>query len=139
MGVPEQQFISEYQHLLVEKKMTNGITMHWSNPKFMTFLYASYFSDSSKKNSSATVRKPRKKSVRKVNFEDIQANRDAIGKKSEDFAIEWEKNRLIGLGLQEFVEKIEDRRDFPSYGYDFLSYSASERERHIEVKSVGQD
>ncbi|MBZ0098915.1 MAG: DUF3883 domain-containing protein [Taibaiella sp.] len=76
---------------------------------------------------------------RKVNFEDITANRDAIGKASEEFAIEWEKNRLIGLGYHELVTKIEDRRDIPSYGYDYLSFSAPGHERYIEVKSVGLD
>jgi hypothetical protein len=87
----------------------------------------------------ATFKKPRKKGKRKVNFEDIAAKRDAIGKASEEYAIEWEKNRLIGLGYQELAAKIEDRRDIPSFGYDYLSFSAPGHERYIEVKSVGRD
>jgi len=139
MGISEQQFVSEYQHLLVEKKLANKITKDWSNPKFMSFLYAKFIRGDLNTSPSATVKKPRKKSRRRVNFEDIAANRDAIGKASEEFAIEWEKNRLIGLGYQELAAKIEDRRDIPSYGYDYLSFSAPGHERYIEVKSVGRD
>lgn len=139
IGISEQQFVSEYQHLLVEKKLANKITKDWSNPKFMSFLYAKFIRGDLNISPSATVKKPRKKSRRRVNFEDIAANRDAIGKASEEFAIEWEKNRLIGLGYQELAAKIEDRRNIPSYGYDYLSFSAPGHERYIEVKSVGRD
>ncbi len=139
MGISEQQFVSEYQHLLVEKKLTNKITKEWSNPKFMSFLYAKFIRGDLNTSLSAKVKKPRKKTRRRVNFEDIAANRDAIGKASEEFAIEWEKNRLIGLGYQELAAKIEDRRNIPSYGYDYLSFSAPGQERYIEVKSVGRD
>lgn len=139
MGISEQQFVSEYQHLLLEKKLANKITKDWSNPKFMSFLYAKFIRDDLDTPPLATVKKPQKNARRRVNFEDISANRDAIGKASEEFAIEWEKNRLIGLGYQELAAKIEDRRDIPSYGYDYLSYSAPGHERYIEVKSVGRD
>lgn len=139
LGISEQQFVSEYQHLLVEKKLANEITKNWSNPKFMSFLYTKFNRDDLNTPPSATVKKPRKKARRRVNFEEITANRDAIGKASEEFAIEWEKNRLIGLGYKELAAKIEDRRDIPSYGYDYLSFSAPGHERYIEVKSVGRD
>lgn len=139
MEIPEQQFVSEYQHLLVQKKFANKITKDWSNPKFMSFLYAKFIRGDLNTPPSAIVKKPRKNARRRVNFEDISANRDAIGKASEEFAIEWEKNRLIGLGYQELAAKIEDRRDIPSYGYDYLSFSAPGHERYIEVKSVGRD
>jgi len=139
MGIPEQQYVSEYQHLLVEKKLANKITRDWSNPKFMSFLYAKYIRGDLNTPPTTIVKKPHKKARRRVDFEDIAANRDAIGKASEEFAFEWERNRLIGLGYQELAEKIEDRRDIPSYGYDFLSFSAPECERYVEVKSVGRD
>lgn len=139
MGIPKQQFASAYQHLLIEKKLANKITKDWSNPKFMSFLYAKYIRGDLNTSPAAIVKKPRKKIRRRVNFEDMTANRDAIGKASEEFAIEWEKNRLIGLGYQELTAKIEDRRDIPSYGYDYLSFSAPGHERYIEVKSVGRD
>jgi hypothetical protein len=139
MGISEQRFVSEYQHLLIEKKLMNGITKDWSNPKFMSFLYTKFIHNDFNNSSLVAIIKPRKKTKHKVNFEDIAATRNAIGKLSEEFAIEWEKNRLIGLGYSELVKKIEDRRDIPSYGYDYLSFSAPGQERFIEVKSVGRD
>ncbi|AOR59329.1 DUF3883 domain-containing protein [Pectobacterium parmentieri] len=139
MGIQEQKFVSRYQNLLVENKLANKITKDWSNPKFMSFLYAKFIREDLKKNISITIKKTRKKARRKVNFEDISASRDAIGKMSEEFAIEWERNRLIGLGYQNLVEKIEDRRDTPSYGYDYLSFNTPGHERYIEVKSVGRN
>ena len=139
MGVSERQFVSEYQHSLVEMKLENEITKSWSNPKFMSFLYAKFIRGDLNTSQSVKVRQPRKKARHKVNFEDIATNRDAIGKASEDFAIEWEKNRLIGLGYQYLITKMEDRRDIPSYGYDYLSFTAPGHERYIEVKSVGRD
>ena len=72
-------------------------------------------------------------------FEELQANWDAIGKISEEFAVAWGKDRLIGLGYEQLVEKILDRRDTPSFGYDFLSFSSPKQERYIEVKSLGFD
>lgn len=139
LGIPENKYVSEYQHLLIVKKFENKITKDWSNPKFMSFLYSKYIRDDFSEAPINIVKKPRKIARHKVKFEDILANRDAIGKLSEDFAFEWEKNRLIGLGYPELAEKIEDRRDIPSYGYDFLSFSAPGRERYVEVKSLGKD
>lgn len=46
---------------------------------------------------------------------------------------------MVGIGYEELVKKIEDRRDIPSYGYDYLSFNAPGHERYIEVKSVGQE
>ncbi len=139
MGISEKQYISEYQHLLVESKLASKITKHWSNPKFMSFLYAKYIRRNLDDTPSNTFKKPRKKSRRKVNFEDVSKARDAIGKASEEFAVDWEINRLIGLGYKDLANKIDDRRDIPSYGYDYLSYSSPGHERFIEVKSVGWD
>lgn len=42
MGIKEQQFISKYQHLLFKKKLEHKITRNWSNPKYMSFLYAQF-------------------------------------------------------------------------------------------------
>jgi len=105
----------------------------------MSFLYAKFIRDDLNANPSMPLKKPRKKVRRKVNFEDINANRNAIGKMSEEFAIAWERNRLIGLGHQELVDEIKDYRDIPSYGYDYLSYNSPGQERYIEVKSVGRN
>jgi hypothetical protein len=138
LGLPESEYISEQQHYLINEKLKNNITSKWSNPKFMSFLYFK-FMQNLKRKSNVTIKKPRKKSRRKVNFEDIQANRDKIGRLSEEFALKWETDRLIGLGYDSLAKKIKDRHEVPSYGYDVLSYSSPDIERFIEVKSLGYD
>lgn len=140
LHLPGDAFISEYQHLLYEEKLKSKVTKDWSNPKFMAFLYVNIIRAHLDPLWTMKVKKPPpKKRGRKVNFEDLQANRAAIGKESEKFALAWEKDRLVGLGYEALVPKIEDRRDTPSYGYDFLSFSAPGQERYIEVKSLGVD
>lgn len=135
LGYDEDRPASEYQHRLILAKLSNGITQAWSNPKFMAFLYAKYMNIGRKP--VAAVQKPRKKAAhQKVNFEDVQNQRDAIGKAAEEFALEWEKQRLDGVGLPHLISKIEDRRDRPGYGYDFLSHTAQRQQRYIEVKAV---
>ena len=135
LGYGEDRPVSEYQHLLLRTKLQDTTTRNWSNPKFMAFLYAVYvYSDDT--GVPQKVQIPRKKTHRKVNFEDIQAQRDAIGKSAEDFALQWEKQRLEGAELTSLISKIEDRRDRPGYGYDFLSHTTIKVPRFIEVKSV---
>lgn len=139
LALPEQPYFSGYQHLLIKNKLANKTTRSWSNPKFMSFLYGKYIRQDLNPATATVVKKLRKKSHRRVNLGDIADERDAIGKLSEEFALEWEKSRLIGLGHRELVSQIDDRRDSPSYGYDFLSHSRPGLERYIEVKSVGKD
>lgn len=137
LGFGEDLFTSEYQHLILTAKYANSTTREWSNPKFMAFLYRTYINVD--EDPISTVRKPRGKVVhRKVNFEDIQNQRAEIGKAAEKFALKWEKERLEGAGLSDLISKIEDRRDRPGYGYDFLSHAARGQERFIEVKSVAK-
>ena len=110
---------SEYQHQLLAVKLSDMTTRIWSNPKFMSFLYETYLTSGGKK-SAATVLVPMKKAHRTVNFEEIQMQRDRIGKTAEAHALEWEKRRLEGIGYIELISKIDDRRNRPSYGNDFL-------------------
>lgn len=128
---------SEYQHLLLAAKFSNTTTRTWSNPKFMSYLYQTYLPGDGKK-SAVTVLAPKKKVHRKINFEDIQEQRDRIGKAAEDYALEWERRRLEGIGFAALVSKIEDRRDRPRYGYDFLSHTSPKQQRFIEVKAIGK-
>jgi hypothetical protein len=100
----------------------------------MRFLYDTYIRK--ERTAQDTKPKPRKKAHRKVNFEDIQDQRGAIGKKAEEFALQWEKERLIGANLAHLIDAIDDRRERPGYGYDFLSHTATRKPRYIEVKSV---
>lgn len=135
LGYEEDLPASEYQHLLLKTKSQNKTTSKWSNPKFMAFLYSVYVHPDDT-TAPQNVQAPQTKTHRKVNFEDIQAQRGAIGKLAEDFALRWEKQRLKGAELTSLISKIDDRRDRPGYGYDFLSHTAINVPRFIEVKSV---
>lgn len=136
LGYPGKRPSSEYQHLLLEAKLSDTNTSKWSNPKFMAFLYDVYIR--AEVEPIENVQKPRKKTFKKINFEDIQNQRNVIGRAAEDFAIEWEKQRLAGVELSHLIAKIDDRRDRSGFGYDFLSYTSDKQQRFIEVKSVGK-
>lgn len=139
LGFEEYLPSSEYQHLLLTTKAWHEETKDWSNPKYMSFLYQVFYPKNL--NETAGTAAPVQSKTKKyptVNFEDIQEQRDKIGKAAEDFALEWEKNRLTGKNLSELIPKIDDRRNKPGYGYDFLSHSSATQERYIEVKAVGK-
>lgn len=138
LGLPNADYYSELQHLIVREKNKDSITRKWSNPRFMNFVFDEFIRSPSDRSTRPALGVPQKRR-KKVNFEEIDELRRKIGKKAEECALEWERNRLLGAGLQKLISKIEDRRDIPSYGYDFLSYSAPNRERYIEVKAVGRD
>jgi hypothetical protein len=101
LGYADGRPISEYQYLLLETKLSNAITRKWSNPKFMKFLYDEYVRAESTVTNN--VQKPRLKLHQKVNFEDISRQRDAIGKAAEEFAVEWERQRLAGAELSHLI------------------------------------
>jgi Domain of unknown function (DUF3883) len=135
-GLPDNLHRSEIQNRLLDVKADNPITRSWSNPKFMRFLYDTYVRQEPKE--PGADKKPRKKTHRKVNFEDIQAQRGDIGKKAEKFALQWEKDRLIGAELAHLIDDIDDRTDRPGYGYDFFSHTSARKPRYIEVKSISK-
>jgi hypothetical protein len=136
VGLPDNLRLSEYQNQLLQAKLGNSTTRAWSNPRFMQFLYNTYIPK--KRTAPSPIEKPRLKPRRKVNFEDIQNQRGAIGKKAEKYALAWEKRRLRSANLAHLIDHIDDRRDRPSYGYDFLSHTSPRRPRFIEVKSVAK-
>lgn len=135
LGCPKDLPVSQYQHLLLKAKQSSAITRDWSNPKFMAFLYDTYVRSNK---TTTSIKQPRKKAHRKVNFEDVQNHRNEIGKAAEEFALKWERERLRGENLEKLIPKITDRRDRPGYGYDFLSHTSSKKQRFIEVKAVGK-
>ena len=129
-------WVSEQQHLLLASKLGNSLTRNWSNPKFMTFLYNTYIRAPDMKMYLKVVlaRQPPK-----VNVDEMLEHRKKIGEMSENYALEWERERLRGLDYEAMLNLIDDRRDRPAYGYDFLSHSAPDIERYIEVKTAGRN
>lgn len=136
LGLASGQPSSEYQNLLLKIKRHNPVTRTWSAPKFMAYLYATYMDVD--RPIESPIEKPRAKRHKRVDFEEIQKQRAEIGRKAEEYALEWEKERLAGAGLEHLIIKIDDRRSRPSYGHDFLSWSAKDVPRCIEVKCVAK-
>lgn len=134
---PEGLEASKYQMLLLNFKQANPITRKWSEPKFMAYLYRVYVR-SNEHQVDSPLKKPKTKKHRRINFEEIQKQRQEIGRIAEEYAFKWEKERLIGAKLDHLVNKIKDRRTSPGYGYDFLSYDADNKHRFIEVKCVAK-
>lgn len=132
-GVSDETFVSEKQHLLIAAKHANPISRRWSNPKFMRFLFDEFI----REETSAETPKIRKH--RTIDIEAMLENRKKIGEMSEKYALNWEKERLLGLGRNDLIDQIQDRRKAPSYGYDFLSFNSSNTERYIEVKTASKD
>lgn len=136
LGIDEDLFVSEQQHDLLQAKLRHPIAKDWSNPKFMTFLYNTYIRSASDRRN---LKKPRKRMLPKLNVDEMLENQRKIGEMSEDYALEWEKDRLRGLDFGNLIRLIDDRRDRPAYGYDFLSHTEPHEERYIEIKSVGRN
>lgn len=129
-------YSSEYQYLLLQEKNKNKYTKNWSLPKFAAFIYRKYIFETLYRDEDSDKNE---RKHRTIDFDQLAKERSRIGKKSERFALAWEKNRLRGLGLEELISKIDDRTNKPGYGYDFLSFSSKDKERYIEVKTVGKD
>lgn len=136
LGFPEDLPHSQYQNLLHTAKKRHAKTRAWSEPRFMAFVYRVYIRGEGLIGSP--IAKPSARKHRRVDFEEMQKQRSELGRAAEDFALEWEKDRLRGARLERLIARIEDRRDRPGYGYDFMSFSSEEFHRFIEVKSVAK-
>jgi len=139
VGIKEQGSTSKYQHLLIEQKNRLKRTRKWSNPKFMRFLYATYMPGHLKYEDAVQLTKPDRPKRSEPDFDELAKNWKKIGIMSEKFARRYEKDRLIGLGYANLVNKIKDCRQTPSCGYDFLSHTSPDVKRFIEVKTVRKD
>jgi len=136
MGFPEDLPSSQYQNLLLKTKRDDPTTRKWSEPKFMAYLYKVYVR--AELGGERSITKPKIRKHRRVDFEEMQKQKSEIGRIAEDYALDWEKKRLAGARLEHLIDKIEDRRERPGYGHDFLSYSADDEHRYIEVKCVAK-
>jgi hypothetical protein len=92
---------SQYQNLLLKAKHDNPTTRQWSAPKFMAYLYKVHVR--ANRAIESPIEKPRANKHRRVNFEEIQKQREEIGRVAEAYALEWEKERLVTDGPYRFV------------------------------------
>jgi len=132
----QHSYVSEIQHRLAEEKSKDPRTRAWSAPKFMKFLYQTFLPEFH--SAQPKVERPKKRKPRRVNFEDLQNRRNEIGRMAEEFALTWERERLIGDQMGNLADQILDCRDRPAYGYDFQSYNSPRSSRFIEVKAVAK-
>jgi Protein NO VEIN, C-terminal len=133
LGLPSDIFVSEQQHELREAARNSPIMTNWSNPKVMTFLYNTFI----RPNEPAHLKKVQSRRHTKIDIDDLLEKRKRIGEMSEKFALDWERERLIGLGHAE--PRIKDCRNTPSCGYDFFSDTTAAERRFIEVKTAGRN
>lgn len=132
LELPPMNFVSQRQAQLLEAARNDPIMKNWSNPKVTTFLYNTFIRPGEPNH----LKKAKKKRNAKVNMEDLLEKRKHIGEMSERFALEWERERLAGLGI---TSRVKDCRDTPSCGYDFLSHDSGAERRFIEVKTAGRN
>lgn len=133
LDLPSDVFSSEMQHQLREFARDNSITRNWTNPKVMTFLYNTFI----RPDEPAHLLKTKSRRHAVININDLLERRKRIGEMSESFALNWEKERLLGLDYK--PPRVKDCRNTPSCGYDFLSDSAASERRFIEVKTAGRN
>lgn len=130
LNLSDDFYYSQYQNKILKIKKSDYITKKWSNHKFMSFLYMKYIRNEFEDNH--ILDRPEDDYKDEVDFDEIQKQRDIIGKKAEEFAYKWEIERLQGKGIKD--PQIIDQTKKPKFGYDFLSHY--DERRLIEVKSV---
>lgn len=82
----------------------------------------------------APVTKPAGK---KFNFTEQEARNRLLGRRGEQFVLEFESMRLEGLGkkdLAKHIEWVSEKDD--TAGFDILSFDDKDKERFIEVKTT---
>lgn len=136
LGLPQDLPASQHRHQILRMKLANPRCARWSNPKFMAYLYQTYLRAEAP--AAKAQRQLPERPSRPVDFEQIQKDRNRIGKLAEEFALRWEKRRLSAAGMDKQVGRIRDRTAYPRDGYDFLSFSSPSQRRYIEVKAVRQ-
>jgi hypothetical protein len=80
--------------LLLKVKGDDLTTQTWSSTMFLRFLYARHIPKDRRRPNP--IRKPHPGAHPKGTFDDLQDEWSAIGKKAEEFAVGWEKERLSG-------------------------------------------
>lgn len=71
---------------------------------------------------------------RETDYEKINRNKKDIGNRGENAVLNYEKNNLKELGLNDLAERVELSEN-DAIGYDILSFNPDGTEKHIEVKT----
>lgn len=71
---------------------------------------------------------------RQTDYERINRNKKDVGNRGEDAVLQYEKDKLLALGLIELSQKVS-KCDNDAIGYDITSFDEKGNEIHIEVKT----
>jgi len=102
---------------------------HWSIPRE----YHQYFLNAIISGNLEAYHHP---SLSKRSLENSLAQREKLGKEAEEWAVQWEQERLNGHPLLDLITRISD--DNVEAGYDIVSFEgidSYQHDRFIEVKS----
>lgn len=132
----ETESCSEIQHKALMLQEGLRPATDWSQFKFMDFLYSKVLKQ---RGPSARAKeragRSRARKVRSVDFRKLMELWAKVGKESEAIAWKHEKSRLRSEGLGAYVSQMEDCTMVPSRGFDFVSFTAPDTLRFIEVKT----
>ncbi len=83
-------------------------------------------------------KKDKKYFLKIINWEELNKLKNDIGKLGEELAFVYEQNRLIDLGLGDYLDKIEhvSKTKGDGLGYDIISIDSDKNPIFIEVKST---
>jgi hypothetical protein len=128
---------SEIQHQTLSLRASSPGARRWSTLKYTAFLYDYILRKGSNYGARGSTNRRTKKSGkdRVVDFEKLTAMWRELGKKSEAYALEQERARLLSLGYESLIHKIKDRTSQPGHGFDFESFERPGEPRYVEVKT----
>lgn len=84
------------------------------------------------------VREPSNNYSVRINYLELEASNKSLGDAGEEFAINFERARLISLGKESLADKIEHvaLTQGDGAGFDIRSFEADGSDRFIEVKTT---
>lgn len=91
-----------------------------------------------KSSKKGAVKEPSKTYSVRTNYLELEAVNKSLGDAGEQFAINFERARLISLGKESLADKIEHvaLTQGDGAGFDILSYEANGSDRFVEVKTT---
>lgn len=150
--VHEYNTLEKKKRLLKTFKNSHSILSKYSDYYFIKFLYDTYKKELKEEHTvngeidynfeivdfnyigkHITEKKNTYRS-RETDYERINRNKKDIGNRGENAVLNFEKNKLIKLGLNELANMVR-LSDNDSVGFDIVSYNQDGTEKHIEVKT----
>lgn len=115
-------------HPAISPSVENILDIIESAPESAAYVYPS----AAEQTAVAARRRP------PVNYLEREANNSSLGRAGEEFALSFERARLISLGKDQLAERIEhvSITEGDGSGFDIRSFEAGGSDRFIEVKTT---